>query len=96
MVSDVADEDRWVVHERLHPEHEALVPDTLSAPLWQKLLRAALLARSMRLPAAPEGGGTAGTSLRRMGGCFVRLVLAAVVLIVGVVAALYLYGSSLL
>jgi len=84
--------DRWD-DERLHAADEELAPIALRGPMWQKILRAALVARSMRLPAAPV---SEGRSLRRLGGCLVRLLLMAVVLIAALVSGLYLYGRSLL
>jgi hypothetical protein len=85
--------DPWDGRERLHPADDALEPLTLSSPLWQKILRAAVLARSVRLPPAP---GSDGKSLRRIGGCLVRLVILAVALIVALASALYVFGRSLM
>jgi len=58
------------------------------------MLRAAVLARYKPRAAAPDG--ESASPLQTLGGCLVRLVLVAVVLIVALVGFLYFFGRSLL
>ncbi|MEJ7731338.1 MAG: hypothetical protein WKG00_19250 [Polyangiaceae bacterium] len=58
------------------------------------MLRGAVLARYSRPEAAPDG--ESASPLRTLGGCLMRLLLVAVVLVLVLAGALYLFGRTLL
>jgi len=60
------------------------------------MLRAAVLARHRPSVMAHDGDGESASPLRTLGGCLMRLLLIAVVLILAVVGFLYFFGRSLL
>lgn len=67
-----------------------LTPRTLP---WQRLLEAVVRARSTRARWAPERGGP---PLGRAAGCLSRLLLVAVVLLVGLAGSVFVFGRALL
>jgi hypothetical protein len=88
-----ADEDEWALAERSRPAAGELYGGSPAMALWVKLLKDAA-ARRYEGSAEPSAGTPA--MARRLGGCVMRLLLAAVFLFLALVAGLFLFGRSLL